>query len=159
MTRKFRKPEISVINSNRSAVYFELGGSALNSSLNYEYFIKHDLPIRLGLGYISNEQSENFGDKFSEGQELSLIPLTLSKLMGGNKHKLELSAGVTYGYFHLKTDLETEKNGFLVTGVLGYRYQPSKNGFLFRLSYTPGVTLSNDSVPPTSAGISCSYAF
>ena len=159
MTRKFRKPEISVINSNRNAVYFELGGNALNSSLNYEYFIKHDLPIRLGLGYISNEQSENFGDKFSEGQELSLIPLTLSKLMGSKKHKLELGAGVTYGYFHLKTDLETEKNGFLVTGVLGYRYQPSKNGFLFRLSYTPGITLSNDSVPPTSAGISCGYAF
>ena len=159
MTRKSRGPKIATINSNRNAIYFELGGNALNSSLNYEYFIKPDLPIRLGLGYISNEQSEDFGDKFSEEQELSLIPLTLSKLMGGSKHKLELGAGAIYGYFHRKTNLKTEKNSFLITGVLGYRYQPSKRGFLFKLSYTPGLALSNDGLPPTLVGISCGYTF
>ena len=159
MTRKSRGPKIATINSNRNAIYFELGGNALNSSLNYEYFIKPDLPIRLGLGYISNEQSEDFGDKFSEEQELSLIPLTLSKLMGGSKHKLELGAGAIYGYFHRKTNLKTEKNSFLITGVLGYRYQPSKRGFLFKLSYTPGISLSNDGLPPTLVGISCGYTF
>ena len=159
MTRKSRGPKIATINSNRNAIYFELGGNALNSSLNYEYFIKPDLPIRLGLGYISNEQSEDFGDKFSEEQELSLIPLTLSKLMGGSKHKLELGAGAIYGYFHRKTNLKTEKNSLLIAGVLGYRYQPSKRGFLFKLSYTPSLALSNDGLPPTLVGISCGYTF
>ena len=43
MTRKSRGPKIATINSNRNAIYFELGGNALNSSLNYEYFIKPDL--------------------------------------------------------------------------------------------------------------------
>jgi len=96
----------------KNAIYFEYASTALNSSINYEFLFQNDIPIRIGLGYINAKQSINFGHKFSENQELSLIPLTIGKLAGANQHNLELGAGIVVKYFHLKSQSDKEKMAY-----------------------------------------------
>ena len=119
--------------------------TTLNSSINYEFLFHNDIPIRIGLGYINAEQSINFGDKFSENQELSLIPLTIGKLAGANQHNLELGVGIVVKYFHLKSQSDKEKNGLLLSGLIGYRYQSIKNrSLLLRLTLSPIYLLTRE---------------
>jgi len=141
----------------KNAIYFEYAGTALNSSINYEFLFQNDIPIRIGLGYINAKQSINFGHKFSENQELSLIPLTIGKLAGANQHNLELGAGIVVKYFHLKSQSDKEKNGLLLSALIGCRYQSLKNkGLLLRLTLR---YLPTDEKLKLYTGISVGYLF
>ena len=143
----------------KNAIYFEYAGTALNSSINYEFLFQNNIPILIGLGYINAEQSINFGDKFSDNQELSLIPLTVGKLAGANQHNLELGVGIVVKYFHLKSQSDKEKNGLLLSSLIGYRYQSIKNrGFLLRLTLSP-IYLPTDVKLKLYTGISVGYVF
>ena len=66
----------------KSSIYAELLGSGLVSSLNYEYYIKDDLPIRIGNSIIGFQPI-----------------ITLSKLIGKGRRKLELGGGLSYVRF------------------------------------------------------------
>ncbi len=147
------------ISSAKNAVYFEYAGTALNSSVNYEFLFRNDIPIRVGLGYINAEQSVNFGDKFSDNQEASLVPVTIGKLIGRKGHNLELGAGFVIKYFHRESQFENEKNGALLNGLIGYRYQNIKNrGFLVRLTLSP-IYQSIDEGFTVYTGVSIGYLF
>ena len=145
--------------SAKNAVYFEYAGTALNSSINYEFLVQNDIPIRIGLGYINAEQSANFGDKFSENQEVSLIPITIGKLIGLRQHNLELGAGLIVKYFHIESQFENEKNGLLLSSLIGYRYQSiKKRGFLVRLTLSPIYQLIDEKIK-VYTGLSVGYLF
>ena len=91
----------------KSSIYGQLGGIGFTISLNYEYFISDDMPLRIGLG-------------------LPSIPINLSKLVGESRHKLEFGGGI------ILPDM--------ISGVVGYRYQPEISGPIFRLSFTPLIS-------------------
>ena len=74
----------------KSSIYLELLGSGILYSVNYEYFIKDDMPLRTGVGRWS------FETFFFEDVHTT-IPLTFSILKGESNHKLELGGG---GLFH-----------------------------------------------------------
>ena len=156
VTTLFGKTNIS---SAKNAVYFEYAGTALNSSVNYEFLFRNDIPIRVGLGYINAEQSVNFGDKFSENQEVSLIPIAIGKLIGQKQHNLELGAGFIIKYFHRESQFENEKNGVLLNGLIGYRYQSIQNrGLLVRLTLSP-IYQPIDEGFKVYTGVSIGYLF
>ena len=169
-------------------LYFDVGGRTVsvptyssisqNSisqnaySLNFEYFIKNDLPVRVGFGLVSGraviegyiESEVNVGryaDTFLNRVNdivitlpitlSKLIPITLFKLPGDRKHKLELGGGAVFWWMNRdlligdsidEYDSVVEKfyklsgAGFSLSGIIGYRYESPKKWFL-RLSYTP----------------------
>ena len=146
----------------KSSIYAELLGSGgLFPSLDYEYFIKDDLPIRIGNGIFGFQPI-----------------ITLSKLIGKGRRKLELGGGLTYAGFKFVQEaskaypdhgvipsVEIDRKLFL-SGVVGYRYQLpfqspillkinqswEKVGFLFRLSYTPLISIYSVSLLPDGQG-------
>ena len=92
-------------------------------------------------------------------KKVSLIPLTIGKLAGANQHNLELGVGIVVKYFHLKSQSDKEKNGLLLSGLFGYRYQSIKNnGLLLRLTLSP-IYLPTDEKLKLSTGISVGYVF
>jgi len=120
----------------KSSVYGELLGSGIGLSLNYEYFIRDDLPLRVGFGYLLYVYS---------------IPITLSKLIGESRHKLELGGGIVPTFAFI---------GFsgVFSGVIGYRYQPEVRSSTFRLSFTPMFFPDDPYVLPWF-GVSYGYTF
>ena len=149
----------------KSSIYLELLGSGILYSVNYEYFIKDDMPLRTGVGRWS------FETFFFEDVHTT-IPLTFSILKGEGNHKLELGGG---GLFHriysevkplsIGSPSDSILNKFrehevYLLGVVGYRYQKSKRGILFRLTYTPAVSTILD-VPNQLIwfGLSAAYIF
>ena len=101
----------------------------------------------------------NFGDKFSENQEVSLVPITIGKLIGQKQHNLELGAGFIIKYFHRESQFENEKNGVLLNGLIGYRYQSIQNrGLLVRLTLSP-IYQPIDEGFKVYTGVSIGYLF
>jgi hypothetical protein len=109
----------------RNAVYFELGGTCLVLSVSYERRLADAWPLRFCLGVIP-PGTLNPG---------VLTPaVTMGRLVGAGAHHLELAAGLTGWY-------ESSSLGVLASGVIGYRYQPRGGGAVFRVGFTPLVTL------------------
>ena len=139
----------------KSSIYAELLGNGVLYSLNYEYFIKDYLPIRIGFERVKQTDfGMTFGDEKTTiviGGYQTFIPVSISKLYGKGKHKLELGGGILYSRLYLESSLygkettigeaQTEeveaRNDFDLTGIVGYRYQPPSRGVLFRFAYTP----------------------
>ena len=113
----------------KSSIYLELLGSGLLYSVNYEYFIKDDMPLGIGLG---------------SPTPTTPVILSLSQLRGKSKHKLELGGGISLPYATL-------------SGVVGYRYQPEVAGPIFRLSFTPLFFALGYRIP--YFGISAGFTF
>ena len=120
----------------KSSIYIQLGGSGVGISLNYEYFIRDDMPLRVGFGTIL---------------WISSIPVTLSKLTGESRHKLELGGGIGL----------RGKTSSAVSGIVGYRYQPEVAGAIFRLSFTPIIetVVGGGGVLVPWVGLSLGYTF
>ena len=146
----------------KSSLYGELLGNGIVYGLNYEYFIKDDLPIRIGVGRWS---SNNFLH--------TTVPITFSILKGKSNHKLELGGG---GLFHrIYSEVkpvssfgippdpvfnEFHKHEVYLLGLVGYRYQKLKRGGLFRLTYTPAIsTLTDVQNQLIWFGLSAGYTF
>ncbi len=123
-----------------------MGGTAILYSINYDYTFLH-----------------NNKPKFNLGLGASLFPL------------LGWSSGVTYiPLLTAQANLLTGKEKhFLETGVsflyivpaarIGYRYQASEGGFLFRAAFTPfyvpsGVGIGFSGFQPWG-GVSLGYTF
>jgi hypothetical protein len=140
----------------RNAAYFELGGSAIVPSINYERRLNERWFGRAGLSYVSGQSSNHFDRTF-------IVPLTLSSVSrpGGNHH-LELGGGVTFAggdrqelFESAGGDNGTFSTAFL-TGIIGYRYQKPDGGFQFRSAFTP-VAGGGDFLP--WFGVSFGYAW
>ena len=122
----------------RNAVYFELGGSAIFASLNYEHRLRGQWWGRGGASMIEGESSTDTDTTF-------IVPLTVSHV--GNpwsNHHLELGGGLTFAFGDEQDlfDFDEEDEEFtnvLLTGLVGYRYQKPEGGFQFRTGLMPMV--------------------
>jgi hypothetical protein len=125
--------------SSRNNFFFELLGNGGLYSINYERFVVDDVTSRIGVGV--------WNDPTSSGGKTSLvtIPVLTSGLIGSRKSKLEIGLGFLAGRQKFTSSFGRSLNWTAPiadgTGVVGYRYQPFEQGFVFR------------------AGISCFYVF
>ncbi len=105
----------------QNAVYLEVGGAALSFSVNYERRLGNRVSLRAGAG--------------SDGT-LAAVPVTLSVfVVRSGDHALELGVGATY----LRRASPAVETYTIGTGILGYRYAPTKGGVNVRVALTPLV--------------------
>jgi hypothetical protein len=140
---------------SRNAAYFELGGSAVGASFNYERRLGDKWLGRAGLSWVTGDSGDDTDTTF-------LVPLTVSTLTRpASSHHLELGGGITviagdrqdlWGAF----DDDEKVSTALLTGIIGYRYQKPAGGFQFRAAFTP--LLGEEGFAPW-AGVSFGYAW
>jgi hypothetical protein len=125
------------------SVYAELGGNSGIYSLNYDYTLstseKTQIAFGSGFGYYSFHPD----DLFSGGRNTTyyLTP-SMNFLYGKNSH-------------HLEAGISVLLIGAAIPSVrFGYRYQPVKGGFLFRIAFTP---LLIGGMPVPWGGLSFGY--
>lgn len=141
----------------RNAVHFELGGSALVASFNYERRLHTNWFGRAGLSVVEGESAAGDTDT------TFVVPLTASHVShpAGNHH-LELGGGLTIAggdrqdLYDFGDDDEEKFSTLFVTGIAGYRYQKPRGGFQFRAVFTP-IAGGGDFQP--WAGVSFGYAW
>lgn len=139
----------------RNAAYFELGGSAVGASFNYERRLTDEWFGRAGLSWVTGDSGDDTDTTF-------LVPLTVSSVnRPASNHHLELGGGVTliagdrqdlWGAF----DDDEKVSTALLTGIVGYRFQRPAGGFQFRAAFTP--LLGEEGFAPW-AGVSFGYAW
>jgi len=142
--------------SKPNSIYLELLGNGGFYSVNYDRQFSDDFGARIGFMYV-----EDF--LFFTDVKILLIPITLNYLIGSGNNKLELGGGPLIGF-------ESGRDSFLglsegekssgsrigATATIGYRYQKSDGGFLFRIGFTPLFT--SEGILPW-AGISLGFSF
>ncbi|HEY2323268.1 MAG TPA: hypothetical protein VGJ82_10455 [Thermoanaerobaculia bacterium] len=140
---------------SRNAVYFELGGSAVVPSINYEHRLNENWYGRAGLSWVRSASDGTNATTY-------IVPLTASWVTRpASNHHLELGGGVTIAAGD-RQDLYGDVGSggkfstLLATGIIGYRYQKPQGGFQFRAAFTPVV---GSGVAAPWAGISFGYAW
>ena len=124
------------------SIYVELGGNSVLYSLNYDYTFSLSKSCKLAIGsgfeYLilgSYKDSDTPQDK-----PFLFVTPAVNFLLGKKSHHLEV--GISAIYFSMPS------------ARIGYRYQPAKGGFLFRVGYTPMLM-----GPLHWCGISFGYTF
>ncbi|RPH74445.1 hypothetical protein EHM76_03560 [bacterium] len=118
-----------------NSLYFELLGNGGIYSVNYDRLFTGNIGGRIGIMYLSE-----LDIIVSSFQDLLIIPVTINYLVGSGNNKLEFGAGVVYvhisggEFFGLGFN---EGSGTLGTATIGYRYQQTDGGLLFRIGFTP----------------------
>jgi len=121
--------------SFRRAVFAEAVGNGPALSLNYDMrlqrFKNDGLGIRAGLGL-----GQMFDNKFAEFNRRISIPLSVNYIVGEKRHGLETGLGITpqIALVDIGDSPQIRPLGFL---NVGYRFQPLKDGLLFRATWTP----------------------
>lgn|GEM_PF-1738880 len=140
------------VRSARNSIWVEGLGNALLYSINYERMVIDDLGVRVGLSYLSFEAAA--GDS-SASAKFYMFPFAVSYLgvASENKtHALELAAGATLIHASAASDgvgISTKGSGVAGYGTfsIGYRIQPAKGGFQFRVGtlgiFGPGLGFSS----------------
>jgi hypothetical protein len=128
------------------SVYVELGGNSIVYSLNYDYTFSLSESTKLAIGagfeYLIMNSSFFSNSPYSAHQDKPFLFITpaVNLLCGKKSHHLEL--GISAIYLALPS------------ARIGYRYQPAKGGFFFRIGYTPVLIF-----PIHWGGISFGYTF
>ena len=140
----------------QNSLYFEALGNGGFYSLNYDRMFTESLGGRVGFMYLSEL---NF--IFTSLNDLLVIPVTLNYLVGEGSSKLELGGGIVYvsvsgGDFLGFESTNKGSSGVGGTATIGYRYQQSDGGFLFRVGFTP--LFGSGGFAP-SGGISFGFSF
>lgn len=152
--------------TTRNNAYVEILGNGGIYSVNYERIVVEHFALRLGFG-VAKTVNLFFSDT-NDKTTIIAVPVLGSLLFGERKSKLELGAGFLFGHKNVKSASGNSKTGsaiFDLTGVVGYRYQPSSGGFLFRIGITPFYTLNGgeNAYPQKgffiSGGLSIGYNF
>jgi hypothetical protein len=118
--------------ASASQLYFEVGGSAVIYSLNFDSRFgrkENGLGFRIGAGGAGSDGSGYFA-----------IPAQLNYLLGENGKYLELGAGGTY--VNVSGDDFLFDNESTVVGnlVVGFRSQPfGRKGLTWRIAFTPFI--------------------
>jgi len=152
----------------RHAVYLELGGVGFIYSFNYEYHLNKKSAVRAGGMFLRYNNQERQGD-LNRYQGL-IIPLTYNTFVGKKNHKLELGVGIVFQDFRVENNLpnrterfvgifDTDTRGLGLAGVIGYRYQPSKEGNLFRFALSLDASPGLDYDLGGGFGLSFGYIF
>lgn len=119
------------------AVYGELGGAAVLYSANFEVRPIEVLSLRAGVSVVP---------LFFVG----VMPLTVTGaavLLGGDRHHFEFGANYVHGWID-------DDDARFINPLIGYRYQPSDGGFLFRATLGPLVRANDPSDVLPWAGLS-----
>ncbi len=149
--------------TTRNNVYVEILGNGGLYSVNYERIVVAHFALRLGFG--AWKAADWFSDRKSA---IIAVPVMGNLLFGERKSKWELGAGFLFGHRNLTSISGNSKTGssiFDLTGVIGYRYQPSSGGFLFRIGLTPFYALNSEEIAYPgkglflSGGVSIGYNF
>jgi hypothetical protein len=146
----------------QNSVYLELLGNGGLYSFNYERHLTERTNVRVGYGHWTIE-----GLWIDEKTTVTTVPVGASWLLGSAR-RLELGVGVVAGRrseaVFLSEDSRT--NSFAsITGVVGYRFQPARSGWIFRAGFTPfyGFGDEDKAYPDRgffpSLGISGGYSF
>lgn len=137
-----------------NSIYLEALGNGILYSVNYDRLFTENVGGRIGIMYLSS-----FDIIFTSEENVLLVPIMVNYFTG-NKHKLELGAGIVYahadniGIFGIGSG--EGGSGIASTATIGYRYQNPNGGFLFRVGFTP--FLGKDGFE-ASGGISLGYSF
>ena len=139
--------------SKPNSLYLEFFGSGYLYSVNYDRLFTENIGARIGFMYFAADWVLFFNDV-----ELLLIPTTLNFLVGTGKHKFEFGAGPVFisgslGFFGSDP---VSGSGVGWTGTIGYRYQKSEGGFMWRIGFTPFLA-GGEFLP--SGGISLGFSF
>jgi len=141
--------------SQPNSLYFEALGNGGLYSVNYDRLFSENLGFRIGFSYLSE-----LDFIFTSVQDFLVIPVTVNYFVGTGNSKLELGAGIAYlsvsggKIFGLKSSTGTSTA--VCTGTIGYRYQQSEGGFLFRIGLTPFFGSGEVSL---SGGVSLGLSF
>lgn len=144
-------------NIARNLLCLEVGGVGGYGSVNYErvVFSKKNLMFGMRLG-ISTYHIKDYTNKFNPD---ILIPLSINGYYGKN-HKIELGIGQTFASI-VHADIidfkPTRITNFNTDFSIGYRYQKSTGGIVFRCAYTPIIDFN--SYFRHWAGVSFGYSF
>jgi hypothetical protein len=140
----------------QNSIYFEALGNGGLYSFNYDRMFTESLGGRIGFMYLSE-----LDFIFTSINDLLLIPITLNYFVGSGNSKLELGGGIVYvsvsggEFFGIKSSNKSSSNA-AGTATIGYRYQQSSGGFLFRIGFTP---FFNSGGFAPSSGISFGFSF
>ena len=128
----------------RDAVYFELLGNGLLYSINYDHRFTDVVSVRAGMMVMG----------------LVASPVTVNALLGGGSHRLELGAGALLlaapGELAAVDQEMEDLRAVTATATVGYRFQPTRGGFVFRAGFTP-ILVDGAGLP--WFGMSAGYAF
>ena len=126
----------------RHSLYFELFGQGIFYSVNYEFRFSPAVSARIGF---TSWTLPSFFVLGIGDVNIKAVPVTMSYLTGeGNSH-FELGAGaIMYSasvegnwlWGTSNAGAHTE-SGVLGTATIGYRYQPTRSGLLFKIGFTP----------------------
>ncbi|WP_345162591.1 hypothetical protein [Pontibacter saemangeumensis] len=150
--------------TSRNNAYLELLGNGGLYSVNYERIVAENFALRLGFAAFKAETL------FGEGSNsIVTVPVLGNFLFGKKKSKFEVGAGFLLGRKKFASsflsDDNTNSSIIDLKGVIGYRYQPSTAGFMFRVGLTPFNALKggDDAYPSSgfflSGGLSIGYSF
>ena len=121
----------------RNAVYFELLGTTIAYSFNYERYVER-IGIRVGI----------------EPLRGPAVPILVNYRF--EKDRMEVGAGVIWlphRHFPYAT-IDAQEKSMLWTSALGYRYQPEEGGLVFRATLTllfEKMTFRDAAVIPSAA--------
>lgn len=137
----------------KNSVYFEIFGNGGLYSINYERALLSNIYARIGFGTWTME--------FMEGPEtkMTTVPFLITCIKGKKRSNFEIGGGFLFGS---QKESNTSNTVLDLTGFLGYRYQPTEKGFLFRAGLTPFISLSSADYPDktmVSFGFSFGYHF
>jgi hypothetical protein len=134
--------------NSRKSLYGEFLGNGPGLSLNYDRRFNNDR--NGGLGY-------RIGVGVGTWLEQPTLPMAINYLLGNGRNALEAGIGITPEVSLSKLDYyekRFEAYGFL---NLGYRFQPLRDGLLFRLTYAPEFDFND--FEPVWLGASIGYTF
>jgi hypothetical protein len=119
----------------QNVIALELGGPGLLYSVSYERFLLPNFSVRVGASLFGLREN-------TSGDTLVALPIPLSAqyVAFDGAHHLELGAGLLTGviWSDLNSYDETETFGLAAaTATVGYRYQPARGGWVFRVALTP----------------------
>jgi hypothetical protein len=125
-----------------NAIHLEVLGNGLLYSLNYErMFPRQNIGLRAGFGFVTYKISNAYG---AGNLTFASLPLVASYYLGTPHHKLQLGLGVTVLWVDAASDSTNTKFegsgtglGVAATGVVGYRYLPTRDGLTFGAGFTP----------------------
>lgn len=155
-------PQFNDNRYTKNSIYFEVLGQGILYSVNYEHRFTQKMSFRIGYTSwrINLLPIIFFVDGFLDVRG---FPIMMSYLSGDGNNHLEFGIGIVGTKMKGKgediffgTEIEGENTLILGTGTLGYRYQPSSNGLLFKIGLTP---FYNAHTFQLSGGISLGYAF
>ena len=160
------KAQTETPDSHKKAVFVEAFGQGLQASINYDMRIKKGaqggLGFRVGFGGIFTGTVN--ADAGNNVTGVVAFPLGINYLIGERRSSLEAGVGVTPHYADTVIDSPTnpkiiDENGWGANGYLnlGCRFQPLRNGFMFRLNWTP--VISSTGFLAQNFGVSAGYSF